>query len=260
MIMYVRRIGLLIGIALLSLLGVAQADVISGGNVRVSFRGWISPQTLPRSGTAPIALHVEGTVTPVNGQRPEALERITVEVNRHAVATTRGLPTCPWRRLLATTSHRALEICGDSLIGTGHFSSHIDIPEQAPFPAEGRMLAFNSTRNGRPAVAAHVYGTDPVPTVEVLPMTFSRRGQGSFGPIVSVEMPNIGNEWGYVNGFDLTLKRRYRYRGRSMSVISASCPAPADLNEVPFKAARGIFELADGSTLTRVVGGSCKVG
>jgi hypothetical protein len=45
-----------------------------------------------------------------------------------------------------------------------------------------------------------------------------------------------------------------------MSVISASCPAPADIDEAPFKAARGIFELADGSTLTRVVGGSCKVG
>lgn len=254
-----RRIGLLIGITLLSLLGVAQADVITGGNVRVSFHGWISPQTLPRSESAPIALRVAGTVTPVDGQRPETLERITVEVNRHAVATTRGLPTCPWRRLLSTTSQQALEICRDSLIGTGHFSSHIDIPEQAPFPAEGRMLAFKSRLDGRPAVAAHIYGTHPVPTVEVLPMTFSRRGQGSFGPIVSVKMPDIGNEWGYVNGFDLTLKRRYRYRGRAMSVISASCPAPADIGEAPFKAARGIFELADGSTLTRVVSGSCKV-
>ena len=120
------------------------------------------------------------------------------------------------------------------------------------------MLAFKSERNGRPAMAAHVFGKSPVPTSEVLPMTFSRRGQGNFGPIVSVEMPDIGNDWGYVNGFDLTLKRRYRYRGQALSVISASCPAPADLDEVPFKAARGVFELADGSTLTRVVGGSCR--
>ena len=175
-----------------------------------------------------------------------------MEINRHAVVTTRGLPTCPWRRLLSTTSRQALEICRDALIGTGHFTSHIDIPEQAPFPAAGRMLAFNSRRNGKPAVAAHVYGRDPVPTSEVLPMTFSRRGQGSFGPIVSVEMPKIGNEWGYVTGFDLTLKRRYRYRGRAMSVISASCPAPAGIREAPFKAARGTYELAGGSTLTRV--------
>jgi hypothetical protein len=43
-------------------------------------------------------------------------------------------------------------------------------------------------------------------------------------------------------------------------VISASCPAPRDIHEVPFKAARGTFELAGGATLTRVVGGTCKVG
>jgi hypothetical protein len=63
-----------------------------------------------------------------------------------------------------------------------------------------------------------------------------------------------------LRGFDLTLKRVYQYRGRTMSVISASCPAPRDIHEVPFKAARGTFELAGGSTLTRVVGGTCKVG
>jgi hypothetical protein len=153
-----------------------------------------------------------------------------------------------------------MEVCGDSLIGTGHFDSHIDIPDQAPFPAEGRLLAFNSIKNGKPAVAAHVFGRDPVPTSEVLPMTFSRHGQGNFGPIVSVAMPNIGNEWGYVSGFDLTLKRRYRYRGRAMSVISASCPAPKDVHVAPFKAARGTFELAGGKTLTRTVSSTCKVG
>jgi hypothetical protein len=254
-----KRLALVGGIVALSLLGTAQAEIVSGGNVRVSFRGWISPEALPRSKAAPIALHVAGTVEPIGDRRPSSLQRVTVEVNRNAVFTTRGLPTCPWRRLKAARSSRAMEICSDALIGTGHFTSHIDIPEQAPFPASGRLLAFNSTKNGKPAIAAHVYGRDPVPTSEVLRMTFSRRGQGAFGPIVTVEMPKIGNEWGYVNGFDLTLKRRYRYHGRAMSVVSASCPAPAGVREAPFKAARGIYELADGSTLTRTLSGSCQV-
>src|SRR6478735_6362495 len=186
-----RRLALLVGIVALSLLGSAQADIVSGGNVRISFDGWISPEALPRSETAPIALHVAGTVEPVGDGRPASLERVTVEVNRNAVFTTRGLPTCPWRRLKAVRSDRALEICGDALIGTGHFTSHIDIPEQAPFPAVGRLLAFNSRKSGKPAIAAHVFGRDPVPTSEVLRMTLSRRGQGAFGPIVTVEMPKI---------------------------------------------------------------------
>jgi hypothetical protein len=253
------RLAIAAVIVALSLLGVAQAGIVTGGNVRVSFRGWISPDELPRGKAAPIALHVAGTVTPVGGKRPASLRRVTVEINRHAVATTRGLPVCPWRSLKAVTSSRAMEICADSLVGTGHFNSHIDIPEQTPFPAVGRLLAFNSTRNGEPAVAAHVFGREPVPTAEVLQMTFTRRGHGNFGPIVSVEMPKLGNEWGYVNGFDLTLKRRYSYRGQTMSVISASCPAPAGVRKAPFKAARGIYELADGSTLTRTLSGSCQV-
>ncbi len=245
-------------VSAVALFGVARADVIGGGNVRVAFRASINPKMLPRSVRGPVALHVSTVVTTIEGRRPEALRRVTVEVNRHAVATTRGLPVCPWRRLASVTSSRALVVCGDSLIGTGHFSSHIDIPEQAPFPAEGRMLAFKSEKGGRPAIAVHVFGRNPVATSEVLPMTFKRRGDGNFGPIVSVEMPDIGNEWGYVTGFDLTLKRRYTYRGRRMSVISASCPAPPGLDVVPFKAARGVFELGDGSRLTRVVGGTCK--
>jgi hypothetical protein len=254
-----RRLVLLFGIVALSLLGTAQADIVSGGNVRISFRGWINPEALPRAKSAPIALHVAGTVEPIGGQRPASLRKVTVEVNPHAVVTTRGLPTCPWQVLRSRTSSQAMEICKDAVIGSGHFNSHIDIPEQAPFPAVGLLLAFNSTRHGKPAIAAHVYGTDPVPTAEVLHMNFKPRGEGSFGPIVSVEMPKLGNEWGYVTGFDLTLKRRYYYRGRAMSVISASCPAPAGIREAPFKAARGTYELADGSTLTRTFSDSCVV-
>ena len=101
-----KRLALVGGIVALSLLGTAQAEVVSGGNVRVSFRGWISPEALPRSEAAPIALHVAGTVEPVGGQRPASLEGVTVEINRHAVLTTRGLPTCPWRRLLRSRSQQ----------------------------------------------------------------------------------------------------------------------------------------------------------
>jgi hypothetical protein len=254
-----RRVALVAGIVALALLAVAQADVVSGGNVRVSFRGWISPQVLPRSEAAPITLHVAGTVTPVGGQRPASLERVTIEINRHGAVATRGLPVCPWRRLESTTTDQALAACSDALVGTGHFTSHVDIPEQAPFPAVGRILAFNTVVDGHPALVAHVYGKKPVPVSQVLPMPFERGGHGAFGSTLSVEMPQIGPDWGYVTGFDLTLGRRYRYRGRTLSLLSASCPAPEGIRKAPFKAARGTYELADGRTLTRVLSGNCEV-
>jgi hypothetical protein len=43
-----------------------------------------------------------------------------------------------------------------------------------------------------------------------------------------------------------------------LSVVTASCPAPPDLDRVPFKAARGSFDLAGGETITRTVSGTCR--
>lgn len=258
-ILNLRRIALVAAVAAMAVLGVAQAEVISGGNVRVSFRGWINPQILPRNEAAPIALHVAGTVKPLGGERPATLESVTVEINRHGVIRTRGLPTCPWKRLQSTTTDQALAICRDALVGTGHFTSHVDIPEQSPFPAFGRILAFNVRLHGRPALAAHVFGRNPVPTSQTLPMAFRRAGRGAFGAELTVTMPTIGPDWGYVTGFELTLERRYLYRGRERSLLSASCPAPRGIDRAPFKAARGTYHLAGGETLTRVVGGTCEV-
>jgi hypothetical protein len=122
------------------------------------------------------------------------------------------------------------------------------------------MLAFNTVLHGHPSLAAHVYGTKPVPTSQVLPMTFRRSAHGSFGSTLDVEMPRIGPDWGYVTGFALTLERRYVYRGRELSLLSASCPAPKGIREAPFKAARGTYRLDGGKTLTRILSGTCRVG
>jgi len=258
-----RSLRTLAALALLTaLIGsvVARADTVAGDNVRIGFRAWILPRALPREDPSPVSLHLSGRVHPIGKKRPSALERVTIQVNRHAVFSTRGLPRCPSRRLDATRSAGAIARCGPALIGSGRFRSHIDIPEQAPFPAIGRVLAFNTTMHGRRALALHVSGTDPVPTTTVLIARLTRSGPtpGQFGSELTIEMPRIGDDWGYVTGFDLTLHRRYRYRGREMSVVRASCPAPAGFDKVPFRAARGTFELADGQILTRTLSGSCR--
>lgn len=252
-------LGALVAICLAVLGGIAIADVTTGGNARISFHGWVAPRTLPRSGTAPISLHLGGTVHPLEGRRPAALKRVRVELNRHGVISTRGLPRCPHRRLVGSTTALALESCRGALVGHGTFSSHIEIPEGAPFPANGRVLAFNSTVHGHPGLVAQIYGTDPVPTDEVVPIAVHRGGEGGFGLTLTVQMPQVGHEWGYVTGFKMTFHRLYRYRGEVRSFLSASCPAPAGISTAPFRAARGTYFLGDGRRLTRVVGGSCRV-
>jgi hypothetical protein len=235
------------------------AEVVGGGNVKVSFRGSLLPKKLPRLRPAPVSLHVAGSVTPVPGTRPAGLREVLISVNRHGVISTAGLPVCPRRKLLSTTTRQALAACPGAVVGVGHFSAHVDIPEQAPFPSDGELVAFNSRVHGHMALVAHVFGSSPVPTSQALPMTLRRKVDGEFGATLKIEMPNVGDEWGYVTGFELTLSRRYSFHGRRRSVLSASCPAPRGFPSASFRAARAVFELDDGRQLTRVVSARCRV-
>ncbi len=241
-------------------LGVAQADVITGGNVTVTFSGKMSPRILPRVRSEPISLRVEGSVDPIDDRRPPALSRLVVAVNRHARLTTKGLPVCLPGALHALTTKRALARCRPALVGAGHFTAHIDVPEEAPFPSAGRALVFNSRLHGRPALIAHVYGANPAPTVEILPLVIGHEKEGgSYGLTFSATMPNVGEEWGYVTGFDLALSRTFRFQGRTRSLLSANCPAPSGISTAPYKVARGTFYLSNGQIRSRVLSGSCRV-
>lgn len=239
--------------------GIAGAVVFGGENVRVSFDGWLTPHALPRSGRAPVALHMKGALTTSNGREPPQLKGVTVEINRNGKLSTVGLPVCPKRRIRSTTTAQALAACRNALVGSGHFSAHIAIPTQAPFPAQGRLRAFNALRHGRHVILVHIYGTDPVPTTRVLELTVRHSRSGTFGTSLSVNLPDLGEHWGYVTGFRMTLHRIYAYKGRPRSFISAGCPAPAGFNAAFFVAAKGTYYLADGRKLTRVLDGTCKV-
>jgi hypothetical protein len=240
----------------------ARADIVTGDNVLINFHGSIDPRSLPRDVSTPVSLHVDGIVRPLGAATPAGLSRVVVQVNRHAVFTTRGLPSCRARLLQAANTREALASCGDSLIGSGFITSHIDYPEQAPFPAKGRVLVFNSVRRHQHALVVHVFGRRPAAISTVLSGSLVPNGrpQGPFGPRIVIEMPKAREGWGYVNGFGLTFHRRYRYRGERRSLISARCPAPAGFTEVPFRSARGTFELSDGQVLTRSLGGNCRAG
>jgi hypothetical protein len=94
-------------IALASWAAVTRADLVSGDQVLIRFHGSIRPKIPPRHGTAPVALHVQGTVKPLNGEEPAGLARFTVQVNRHAAFTPRGLPICAPPQLRGTNTQAA---------------------------------------------------------------------------------------------------------------------------------------------------------
>ena len=147
-------------------------------------------------GSVPVALQMEGALISTDGQEPPQLQRLAIAINRHGTVSTIGLPVCPVRSIEATTTRAGAGRLPQALIGSGRFTAHIAIPTQAPFPADGKMLAFNSVLHGRRVILAHIYGTDPVPTSRVLVMTYQHPGPGAFGTILSMRMPNSGRQLG----------------------------------------------------------------
>jgi hypothetical protein len=237
----------------------ASAEVILGGNFRVEFSGRMTPARLPRVGSRPISVGVSGAVQELPGPLLPALHEFVVSINRHAHLSLRGLPICSRHLIKGDSTSQALARCRDALLGAGQFTAHINLPEEAPFPAAGRLLVFNARYHGHRALLGHVYGRRPLPTALDMYFRLRTEPEGPFGLTLTATMPEVGDEWGYVTGFEVNLGRRYLYRGTRRSVLSAGCPAPAGFPGATFKLARGVFYLADGTSRSRVLTGICHV-
>jgi len=236
----------------------AQAELSERGDLFVRFQGGIDPTALPRTERAPIGVEVAGTVKTLSGEEPPALRSIKIELNRGGVIDSRGLPDCHYAQLVAATPEQAMAACGRSYVGNGAYRSKTAFPEQASFPAEGGILAFNGVYKGHEAILAHVYGEEPVPMNRVIAFRVSR-SSGTFGTTLIGELPEATNPHGYVVAIYLKLFRRYLFHGRQRSYISAACAAPAGFGVATFPFARTSMSFEDGRTLSSTLTRSCRV-
>lgn len=228
------------------------------GIVRVSVSGKIAPTRLPRQGAVPVAVTIGGKIGSTEPGGLPQLQTITIAINRHGRVDRRGLPLCSVRRIDPSTTRDALATCRSSLIGEGSFSADVKLPEQSPFPSEGKILAFNGRMGGRPAILAHIYGTHPVPTSYVLPFLI-HSSKGTFGTVLEASLPHVTGSWGYVTGVSMTLARRFTFRGHKRSYLAAGCPAPPGFRGAFFPLIRAGFAFAGGVTLTSVLNRRCTV-
>jgi DNA-binding beta-propeller fold protein YncE len=238
--------------------GGASASVVEQRRgVRVSFDGKLTPHVLPRHGTAPVGIVVDSRISATGGQDPPQLRRITIAINRNGRFTSAGLPACRIDQIQPSTTDGALAACRNSLVGEGNFSANVKLPQQSPFPSAGKVLAFNGKINGRPAILAHIYGTQPAPTSTVLPFLL-RKSHGTYGTTLEASLPQATGNWGYVTGLRMDLRRHFTYRGHSRSFLSAGCPAPAGFPSASFPLAKTSFNFAGNLTLDAVLNRTCR--
>lgn len=251
-----RRLGFIAMLATV-LLGAATAhgEIFGDDGLLISFGGGFTPRALPRDRDVPVTVNLQTAIKTTDGRRPPQLRRISFAVNRYGRISTQGLPVCPPSLLESTNPQVALSRCSPALVGKGHFGANVEFPEKAPFPVEGRMLAFNSRVRGRPAILLHIHGSQPVEVTIVLTFTIRHPNRGKFGTVLTTKIPRLAADLGYVTDVSLTFNRRYSYRGERRSFLSARCAAPAGFPGAIFSFTRGTFAFADGrrivTTLTR---------
>ncbi|HUC07980.1 MAG TPA: hypothetical protein VMR96_07805 [Solirubrobacterales bacterium] len=236
----------------------ATAEVSQKKGVRVSVTGSMSPVKLPRTGTAPIAVSVAGHITTTKAGTLPKLTKIAIAINRGGKLDRKGLPLCRLGHISPSTTQEALTACRSSLIGEGSFSADVRIPEQSPFPSEGKVLAFNGKLRGKPAIFAHIYGTRPVPTSYVLPFSITST-KGTFGTLLEASLPQVTGEWGFVTGIALDLDRQFSSGGKRHTYLAAGCPAPKGFTTAAFPLARTTFSFDGGLSLSSTLNRSCKV-
>ncbi len=236
----------------------ANAELVERGNLFVKFSGGIAPTELPRHTNAPISVRVDGTVRTLSGDRPPALRFISIAINRGGRIETKGLPTCRRSEIESGTSAAALAICGRALVGTGRYVAGVAFPEQATFPLQGKILAFNTVIDGKRAILAHVYGKKPFPNSRIF-IFHIRKSTGTYGTILTAALPKSINRHGYMKRIILNLRRDYVYQGRKHSYLTAACAAPESSTVGVFSFVKVGMTFADGRKLASTLIRTCTV-
>jgi hypothetical protein len=230
---------------------IAEAEVVQKGDVRVKFEGALTPKALPRTGTAPVHVSVGAKITALKESSPPRLRRISIEINRAGKFAPGALPICTLKEIQPSTTQNALKACGPSLVGTGTFAAKVLLPQEAAFPAGGKLYAFNGRFQGHPAILAHVYGTEPVPTSFTLPFVMSAQ-KGELGTVLTASLAEATGKGGYIS--ELSLNLGHTASSGKKPYLSAGCPAPTGFGGASFPFAKATFDFGNAkleSTLTR---------
>ncbi|HVV90405.1 MAG TPA: hypothetical protein VHB53_07915 [Solirubrobacterales bacterium] len=237
-----------------------EGETVRQGSLQVSFGGSVAPHLLPRTGTTPISVGIQGHVRTFAAGPPPSLRRIAIEVNHLGVLDRRGLPACPLGRLRASSTALALESCRAALVGEGRVTGVLVLPEQEPSPFGGRVVAFNGTLpGGRPGILAHLFTARPAPLTFILAFALSR-AHGTFGTRLVATVPAKTRKIAHITSFSLRLHRVYEAEGERRSYLSAGCPAPEGFPSVTFPLVRAAYGFVGQKTVSDTLVRTCRAG
>lgn len=233
----------------------SRAEVTATHDAIITFNSRISPRILPRSGSAPVAIHIEGHVKKRKGRRAASLTKIEIAIHKAATLVSKGLPTCDIAEIDPASSAEALAKCPHAQIGHGRIRAESTFPGQPNASFDGRVLLFNGRlEDGRPAILIHVFNASP-PSSFVVPFTISKR-RGLYGTVLTARVRI--NRWSRVTDFNLVLNRSFRSAGHRHSYLNASCPVPKGFSVGFSPFVRATLSFSNGARAHITVVSSCE--
>jgi len=255
-----RRTPLVMAVAMTLIAAISASVALAGAPVTGSDGNSqaidvkIGPKKLSKTVPTPATLEVTTKVT--NSIRPGGVPvpatRVVVDFAKTAKLFTKGLPTCTAGKLQNVSTEIAEQNCKSAIIGKGKAAALLPVGAQI-FPIAPVVTAFNGVpKGGKPTVLLHTYASTPIQTTLVLNGVVSNYNKEGFGPRLDVEVPLIAGGAGALTDFNVKIDKKWKYKGKDVSFISATCPNNKKLK------ARGAFTFKDNEVITALSSQSCQ--
>lgn len=215
--------------ALVAMVGVGSAGAekpvtAEAGNLKFTFNGGFAPKKLPKKKLAPITLTASGKLATKDGTHPPALTEAIVETDKNGAVFVKGLPVCKSGQLQSRDTAAARKACPKAVIGTGKTTVEVAFPEQKPVLVDSDLTVFNGGQHGGTTTFyIHAFFTAPIAGAIVTTLKITKVHNGRYGLKTIAKVPKIANGSGSVLSFDLKIGKRYTYKGKKVSVLSAKC-------------------------------------
>lgn len=202
----------------------ASALVLELGDLVVDAEGGFAPTSLPKHEDAPIKLYGGGKASTKSGELPPIVETLEIEFDRHGHVETTGLEVCKSSKLQSTTVAAAREACPNAIVGKGRGSAVVAFPESKSIRISSPITLFNGPKkHGDDTVIAHAYTTVPVPTTFIVPVVIEKVHHGVYGYRTKARIPKIAGGAGHPISGNVTVNKRWTYKGERYSFVNARC-------------------------------------
>jgi hypothetical protein len=214
-------------------------------HLKVTANGNFSPTALSKTKLSPIGLNVSGKIETTDGTHPPALREFIVETDKNGTINAKGMPeVCTIGKLVARETKAAEAACPNSIVGEGKTDVEVAFPEQPAITVHSKLVAFNGgVKGGVTTILIHAFLKNPVSAAVVTTVKVSKIHKGRFGTKAVASIPVIAGGSGSPVFFELNIKRKFTYKGKSQSYLLAKCP-DGHIN------ARGTAVFSDGAQLS----------